>query len=353
MIPVAGLVLALSAPVHAAEVSVSATGHASNPAWSPDGNWVAFEVNDYAGTIDLYVVAVSGASASGSPRKAQLPGASSQFGGGGSVASGPVWHPDPSQAGTLVFEGSSAGSDSRLYFMNAGGAAPGQLLTTGQIAGDLTWPTFSPDGSRLAFVSDATGDGDVYAWSTSSGKVEQVVSSPFSEMSPGFDAAGSVLVFSRKNQGGEDLFVMDGGRSVPRIGGNGDQTRPRFGVGQDVVYFSSARGDDHWDLVVSSGPGSRTTLAKDVRLPIRSKPAITGDGRWVAWGSALPEKASSIYLTRTDGSKTVAIATGLVAAGEPALLSKDGRTFLAFTALPSEGADWRSLHLLDISNQVQ
>lgn len=353
MILAAGLVLALSGPAGAAEVSVTANGHASNPTWSPDGNWVAFELNDYAGTIDLYVVAVSGASASGSPRKAQLPGSSSQFGGGGSVASGPVWHPDPSQAGTLVFEGSSSGSDSRLYFMNASGAAPGQLLTTGQIAGDLTWPTFSPDGSRLAFVSDASGDGDVYAWSTSTNKVERVVGSPFSEMSPDFDAAGNSVVFSRKNQGGEDLFVMTGGRPVPRIGGNGDQTRPRFAAGGDVVYFSSARGDEHWDLVVSTGPGQRKTLAKDVRLPIRSKPAVSGDGRWVAWGSSAPEKAGSIYLTRTDGSKTVAVATGLVAAGEPALLSRGGRTFLAFTALPSEGADWRSLHLLDISNKVQ
>jgi hypothetical protein len=49
----------------------------------------------------------------------------------------------------------------------------------------------------------------------------------------------------------------------------------------------------------------------------------------------------------------VEVQTGLVAVGEPSLVNVNGRLFLAFTALPSEGADWRQLHVIDITGKVQ
>ena len=40
----------------ATEIPIASNGHASNPVWSPDGSKLAFEVNEYAGKIDLYAV---------------------------------------------------------------------------------------------------------------------------------------------------------------------------------------------------------------------------------------------------------------------------------------------------------
>jgi hypothetical protein len=71
----------------------------------------------------------------------------------------------------------------------------------------------------------------------------------------------------------------------------------------------------------------------------------------VAYGSDLSDKGKFIFLTKVDGSGTVQVDTGLIAAGEPALASADGRTFMAFTALPDVGADWRQLHIVDISDK--
>ena len=120
-----------------------------------------------------------------------------------------------------------------------------------------------------------------------------------------------------------------------------------------MVFFSNERGDDHWDIALSNGPGNKQTLARDVRLPIRSVPALSPDGQWVAYGTATPEDSSIIYMTRVDNAnQTITIETGLVAAGEPALIEAGGRVMLAFTALPSAGADWRQLHIMDITNQL-
>ena len=239
----------------------------------------------------------------------------------------------------------------RIYFWTPVGSAPSEILTSSQISGDLTWPAASPDQTKLAFVSDATGKGDIYVWDSSTNGVSKVLGSPFSEAAPCYDAAGNTIAFSRKNQGGEDIFTVASGAASPRVGGQGDQTRPVYAGNGSIVYFTSERGDGHWDVAVTAGPGKKTIIAKDVRLPVRASPALSADGQWVAYGSDLPDKGNFIFLTRVDGSSTIEIDTGLIAAGEPALTSADGRTFMAFTALPDVGADWRQLHILDISGK--
>jgi len=331
----------------AAEINSSAAGHVFNPTWSQDGQWIAFEVNDYEGTNDLYVVQMMGEGQRGAPAKAQLPGARSSFSGGGTVAGAAVWHPD----GPLIFEGSNAGGTTRLFLLSPGTQGASELISASQVKGDLSWPEISPDGKKLVFVSDVSGAGDIHVWDRSSNAVTRMLTSPFSEMAPSYHADGTKMAYSRKNRGGEDMFVLQGTSSRPWVGGNGDQTRPKW-AGETIVFFSNERGDDQWDIATSSAVGSKSVIAKNIRLPLRSQPALSPDGQWVVYGVSDPEQSHKIFMTKLDGSQTIRIATGLVAAGEPSLMSVDGQTLLAFTALPGAGADWRQLHVVNITNEL-
>ena len=120
-----------------------------------------------------------------------------------------------------------------------------------------------------------------------------------------------------------------------------------------MVFFSNERGEDHWDIARSNAPGDKTVIARDIRLPLRATPALSPDGQWVAYGLSDPEKANRIMLAKVDGSKTVEVDTGMVAAGEPSMIKSEGRVYLAYTCLPAEQANWRQLHIIDISEHLQ
>ncbi len=351
MAAITASVLALSGTALAGEVRFDGEGHAFNPVWSPDGKWVAFEVNRYAGNIDLFVSEVKGGGIAEKAMQVKLPGGSSPFGGANQVVVNPVWHPQ----GIMVFEGSNESGKFRLYYSQPGGAAAAEMLPKGKAPGDLTFPTVSSDGNLLGFISDETGNGDIRTWDRNTDKMNQVTSTPGSEMFPQFSTDGTKLLFSRKKNDVEALFIQDlsTGSETTVAQGQGDRTRPSFTKDGRVVYFSGERGDDQWDILVSKADGSgRKVLAKGVRLPLRARPALSPDGKWVAFAYDDPSKADSVWLVSLDGGPTVEVPTGFKGCGEPSLVQSNGRTILAYTALPSSEADWRFLYVEDVTDKL-
>lgn len=343
------LTLALTLTAHAAEVTWVGGGHAGNPQWSPDGSWLAFEVNNNADKVELYVVKVSNGNPS-APQKLTIPGGSSSFSAGASYAANPNWHP----RGPVLFEAANPGGLTRLYFLSPGGSSPAEYLSVTQAPGNLAWPTISPDGGTLAYTSSATGAGDIYLFSQSTSTVSATVKTETPENAPRFSTDGKTLVHSRKNFGTEDVYTWKMGdkEALPLKGGNGDQSRPRYAK-TEVVYFTNERGDDKWDIAAIAAVGAeRRIIAKDIRLPLRSQPAITPDGLSVLYTSSAPAQDSSVFVARLDGTGTKEIKTGLSAVGDAAIVTANGRSFLAFTALPNSGSDWRQLHVVDVTGQI-
>jgi len=340
--------LLLSGTANALEVQTGDNGHVQNPVFSPDGKWLAFEINNLANTVELWIAKHSGGGATGA-RQLKIPGASSSFGGGGGFAAAPEWLP-PSQM--LFFEGANPGGNLRIYYAAPSGGAPNEFIPSNTLQGNLTSPTIAEDGSQFAFVSDSTGKGDIYLWNLSGGGAPSTVSpSSSSENFPAFNATGNKMAFSRKKDGTEDVFYWSQAGDGVLKGGAGDQTRPVW-AGDDVVYFSSERGTGTWDIAIaSSGGGNRRVLARDVKLPSRATPALTPDKSGVVWVSSDPAKADRVMVTGLDGAGTKEISTGLVAVAEPCVVASNGRVFMAFTALPAEGADWRRLQVVDVTGK--
>ncbi|MBT3217729.1 MAG: hypothetical protein HN348_01450 [Proteobacteria bacterium] len=339
--------------VYAGEVEYDGEGHAYTPVFSLDGKYLAFEVNRYAGDIDLYVTTLDGANAA-TVAKVALPGDAQLGWGTGQALVNPTWHPQ----GVLLYEGASSDGRFRLYSHQPGGGShSSEMISLDELPGDLTFPVVSADGDNMAFVSDQTGKGDIRVRDTMTATLGSVTKSAQSEMCPQFDRDGRKILYSRKNEdqeSAEDIYLISasGEGEVLVVGGTGDQTRPNF-AGSRIVFFDGSRGDNIWDLATVDRPGgTKKVLAQGVRLPLRARPAVSPNGQWVAFSFEEPAKQNKIVLVKVDGTKTIDVSTPYKACGEPAFGLQGGKLFLAYTALPSADADWRLLHIEDISGKI-
>jgi len=105
------------------------------PAWSPDGERIAFSSDRDGGDYDIYVM---NKDASGLVRLTTHPGSDLE----------PAWSPDGTR---LAFKSERDGSQ-EIFLINADGTGLTQLTANVGGTSDAVLPTWSPDGSRIAFI---------------------------------------------------------------------------------------------------------------------------------------------------------------------------------------------------------
>ena len=182
--------------------------------WSPDGRKIAF-LSD-AGNGDFrFALYVMNADGSGQRRLTQKPrGAPSGFG----IASQPAWSPDGRK---IAFVSNRYGSDD-IFTVNADGSA--LLRLTRNPAGDGA-PVWSPDGRKIAFVTNRDGTYGVYVMNADgSGQLTlgaHTVASQgrffdgrrslleASEVAPAWSPDGRKIAFVSNRDGTYGVYVMN------------------------------------------------------------------------------------------------------------------------------------------------
>ena len=160
----------------------------------------------------------------------------------GADDSTPVWSPD----GRRIAFVSQRDGNREIYVMPAPlppaqGAVdgPGQVNITQSPADDWT-PAWSPDGRQLAFASIRQGNWEIFIATADGSGLTQVTDDGMGNMSPVWSPDGQTLAYTSKRDGNWEIYTMPA-PNVP--GARGERRRLTSSEGNDLSPVYSPQGD--------------------------------------------------------------------------------------------------------------
>ena len=218
------------------KIFFSANSNIMSPAWSPDGNYLAYVVFEQDHAV-VYVQSMLTRQRIAAANFAESDSA-------------PAWSPDGRQlAFVLTKDGSS-----NIYLVQPDGSELQQITSGDQID---TEPHFAPDGQHLIFASDRGGSVQIYQVSVDGGEAERLTFEGGNNSSPHYSPDGKSFVYSSWRDGKFYIVTEDfQTKQVTVLTGGGWERNPSFAPNGKLILFAAEE----------NGHGVLATISIDGRV---------------------------------------------------------------------------------------
>lgn len=211
------------------------------PSWSPDGDRIVAHFRSEEGDYEIYTMNRKG--------KDRVPITDNR-----ATDVHPRFSPDGSK---IVFI-SDRDYRPEIYVMNADGSDQKRLTDSDSYDIDAVW---SPDGKKIAFISNRLGSFDVFVMNADgSGKTLLTTDSPAIDIAPVWSPKGDKILFSSNRSGYFDLYVInvnDG--TIEQL--TDSEYHEFYGSwspnGSRIAYLSTEHGEPHLYLMNADGRRKR------------------------------------------------------------------------------------------------
>ena len=144
-------------------------------------------------------------------------------------------------------------------------------------------PSWSPNGTQLAYVSFESRKPVIYAHDVSTGKRRLLANFRGSNSAPAWSPDGRQIVATLSRDGGSQLYALDANGGEPKrlTQSSSIDTEPAFSPDGKFIYFVSDRGGapQIYRMSATGGNPERVTFTGNYNI----SPAVSPDGRWLAY----------------------------------------------------------------------
>ncbi|MBN1190588.1 MAG: PD40 domain-containing protein [Dehalococcoidales bacterium] len=188
----------------------------------------------------------------------------------------------PLPMGKIVFSSERDGN-SEIYIMNGDGSQ--QTRVTNSSVADI-FPSWSPDGKKIAYMSGPGGNNDIYIMDADGSNVANLTEGSNS-WHPSWSPDSCKIVFSSTENGDSQIYTMDSdGANKIQLTQSGVNIRPDWSVDGKILYVSNSASQNVIFIMDADG---------------NNKTQITPDGSQAFYPKWSPDGTRIVYSSNRDG----------------------------------------------------
>uniref|UniRef100_UPI00374DB697 TolB family protein n=1 Tax=Armatimonas sp. TaxID=1872638 RepID=UPI00374DB697 len=221
----------------------------------------------------------------------------------------------------IAFVSERSGFNSEIYSMNMDGTSQTRLTSS---VGSETYPSWSRDGAKIAFVSSRDSSFEIYSMNADGTGQTRLTNNAAADFSPSWSPDGSKIAFqSDRDSSTNEIYVMNAdGTSQTRLTSNTtNDFSPSWSPDGSKIVFTSAR-DDHYQIYVMNSDGTNQTRLNSSGESDHS-PSWSPDGFRIAFKRARIGVSADIYTMEMDGSGEIRLTTNATTTGNAPSWSPD------------------------------
>jgi Tol biopolymer transport system component len=210
----------------------------------------------------------------------------------------PAWSPDGRK---LAFTSNRSGNRD-VWVMDADGT---NLQNITQSPADEWTPAWSPDGMDIAFASHRDGNWEIHIAKPDGSQVRRLTNHPAPDYAPSWSPDGSRLAFVSERDGNAEIYTVNrDGTDLRRLTENQvTDLYPQWSPDGTLIAFESYR-DGNMEIYVMEADGSNPRNLTNDPDSEEHQPSWSPDGRWITYYSNR-DSSWDVFIMAADGSQKV------------------------------------------------